>query len=44
MIPDDQIIECPRCHIEGSTGCCNPGGRNVICVDCEEAENETADH
>ena len=35
---EDQIIECPRCGIEGSTKCCNIGGRNCICVSCEEEE------
>ena len=34
----DEVIECPRCHVEGSTACCNPGGRNCICVLCEEQE------
>ena len=32
----DRVIECPRCNVEGSTKCCNPGGRNCICVACEE--------
>lgn len=33
-------LSAPRCHVEGSTACCNSGGRGVICVACEEAENE----
>lgn len=36
----DQVIECPRCHVEGSTACCNMGGRGVACIACEEAEDE----
>ena len=35
---EHQVIECPRCRVEGSTACCNPGGRNCICADCEEKE------
>lgn len=35
---EDQVIECPRCHVEGSTACCNSGGRGVACVECEESE------
>lgn len=30
------IYECPRCHIPGSTACCNPGGNNCLCIECEE--------
>ena len=33
----DSVVECPRCHVEVSTRCCNPGGRNCICTQCEEA-------
>lgn len=36
----DQVVECPRCHIEGSTACCNIGGRNCICTACEEGDDE----
>lgn len=32
----DVIVECPRCHVEGSTACCNPGGRRCLCAACEE--------
>lgn len=38
MGDDDEIITCPKCGCEGSTGCCNMGGRGVICIDCEENE------
>lgn len=34
------IHECPRCGCEGSSKCCNPGGNNCICIECEEAEDE----
>jgi Zn finger protein HypA/HybF involved in hydrogenase expression len=33
---EHEVVECPRCGVEGSTACCNPGGRNCICVACEE--------
>jgi hypothetical protein len=33
---EHQVIECPRCGVQGSTNCCNPGGRNCICAACEE--------
>jgi hypothetical protein len=33
----DDIIICPRCDQAGATNCCNPGGRNCICLDCEES-------
>ena len=35
---EDTVVEYPRCHVEGSTACCNPSGRNCICVACEERE------
>ena len=35
------VVECPRCHVEGSTKCCNPGGRSCICVKCEEGDGMT---
>jgi hypothetical protein len=31
----DTIIECPCCHEKGSTACCNVGGRNCPCNECE---------
>jgi hypothetical protein len=34
----DTVIECPRCHKEGSTACCNMGGRNCLCNECENSE------
>ena len=34
----DQLVECPRCGVEGSTACCNLGGRGVICFDCEDED------
>jgi hypothetical protein len=36
----DQVVECPRCHVEGSTACCNLGGRNCTCVECEEKDTK----
>lgn len=36
----DKVVECPRCHAEGSTACCNPGGRNCTCTECEEGDTE----
>ncbi|MCX6901710.1 MAG: hypothetical protein NT105_23775 [Verrucomicrobia bacterium] len=30
------VYECPRCNLPGSTACCNPGGNNCICQQCEE--------
>ena len=36
----DQVIECPRCGQEGATRCCNPGGRNCLCLECEEGGAE----
>jgi len=36
----DEVVECPRCHSEGSTKCCNPGGRNCLCTECEEGGTE----
>lgn len=36
----DDIVECPECMQAGSTGCCNPGGVNCLCADCEEAEED----
>jgi hypothetical protein len=35
---EDQVVECPRCHIEGSTKCCNPAGQNCVCTECEERD------
>jgi len=35
----DQLVSCPRCQFEGSTACCNPAGKNCICVECEESES-----
>lgn len=32
------IYECPRCGAEGSSSCCNPGGRGCICIACETGE------
>lgn len=37
---EDAIHECPGCGIEGSTACCNPGGSNCLCADCESEEEE----
>lgn len=34
------IYECPRCCAPGSTACCNPGGNNCLCVDCENTPPE----
>lgn len=34
---EDEIIECPRCHKQGSTACCNSAGRGCLCIDCEES-------
>ena len=34
----NEIVECPECGCEGSTACCNPGGRNCLCVQCEEEQ------
>ena len=36
----DQIVSCPECQADGSTACCNPGGVNCLCADCENAEDE----
>lgn len=36
----DAVVECPRCHVEGSTACCNVGGRNCLCAACEEGGAE----
>lgn len=35
---EDTVVECPRCGKEGSTACCNMGGRNCLCNDCENGE------
>jgi hypothetical protein len=35
---EDAIVECPHCGAEGSTRCCNSGGRGCVCVQCEESE------
>jgi len=32
------ILECPKCGIEGSEFCCNSGGKNCLCNDCDEQE------
>lgn len=37
---NDEIVQCPTCEEEGSTMCCNPGGRGVLCIDCETAEDD----
>ena len=37
---EDQIVECPRCGREGSTACCNSGGKGCLCVECEENEDD----
>lgn len=34
----DRIYECPKCGIEGSSRCCNAGGNNCLCVQCEESQ------
>ena len=36
----DEVVECPKCGIEGSTKCCNPGGQNCLCTECEEGGPE----
>lgn len=28
--------ECPKCGVVGSSKCCNPGGNNCLCAECEE--------
>lgn len=33
------IYECPRCGQEGSSACCNPGGNNCLCMNCECGED-----
>ena len=36
----DTVCECPRCHKDGSTACCNIGGRNCPCNECENGEGD----
>jgi len=32
------VFICIECGIRGSKSCCNPGGRNALCIDCDEVE------
>jgi hypothetical protein len=40
---EDTVVECPLCGIEGSTACCNMGGSNCPCNDCETAGDDDDD-
>lgn len=34
----EDLVECPRCGQEGSTACCNPGGADTLCIDCNSED------
>ncbi len=38
--PTIEIVECPQCAKEGCTESCIPAGRNTLCLECEESEEE----
>lgn len=37
---EDDVMECVECGEEGSTLCCMPFGRDTMCIDCEEQDDE----
>jgi len=37
---DYDIVECPECGSPGSTKCCNPGGKNCLCSECEQGPED----
>lgn len=34
------VYECPSCGVSGSTACCNPGGNNCLCAECENSSDD----